>query len=493
MELRRRAIDKLYKRRDRIEMPDFQREEVWTERQKRLLIDSILRGWHLPKFFFRKLDDSTFECVDGQQRLAAMFEFCDNKLSLDSSSAKRYGGAAYKRLPPLSADAFDDFELDIEEIEDASDEELKELFVRLQLGTPLTTAEKLNAVSGEARDFAHWMAEQPFFTARIGVRDTRYAHFDIAAKWLFVEARGVQSQMRFAQLDGFLRENIAFSQSGDTARRITAALRYLGRLSSDQGHYLRNRASVLSVCMLASAVVAARLSESTAGRFGLFLKTFFTDLTTEVEKGAKGSDTDLLKYQAAISYGSTGADSIRQRLEILAKRLAAFDPRFAPLLRGGAIAGHTSKADVASLAEELSDLIYTVNEKAAADNGKDTFKLTNKSAKALKNLARPRGTEKDFGDLVDDLYFLVYEGSGDCSRLPSPPPSFVMDVKFLRTHLRHDLDHGPEADAAKKRRRAGGAFKKYVGKRSLGECGPEDFLGSQLRLLRALKVMLQGL
>ena len=31
MELRRRAVDKIYKRRDKIEMPDFQREEVWPE------------------------------------------------------------------------------------------------------------------------------------------------------------------------------------------------------------------------------------------------------------------------------------------------------------------------------------------------------------------------------------------------------------------------------------------------------------------------------
>ena len=43
MEMRRRAIDKLYKRRDRIDMPDFQREEVWNDHQKRQLIDTVSR------------------------------------------------------------------------------------------------------------------------------------------------------------------------------------------------------------------------------------------------------------------------------------------------------------------------------------------------------------------------------------------------------------------------------------------------------------------
>lgn len=190
MELRRRALDKLYKRRDRIEMPDFQREEVWTVEQKRLLIDTILRGWHLPKFYFRKMDESSYECVDGQQRLSAVWEFYDNKLLLANDTTKAFGGPTYSKLKPQHSDDFDDFELDIEELDDTSDEDLKELFIRLQLGTPLTTAEKLNAVSGEARDFAHWVSDQEFFARRIGVRDTRYAHFDLASKWLFVEARG---------------------------------------------------------------------------------------------------------------------------------------------------------------------------------------------------------------------------------------------------------------------------------------------------------------
>ncbi len=121
MELRSRAIDKVYRRRDRIEMPDFQREQVWTLPKKQLLIDSILRGWHLPKFYFRKVDENTFECVDGQQRLTAIFEFFDGGLALSSDTAAQVGAKTYKDLPEPILDDFDDFEIEIEEIEDASD------------------------------------------------------------------------------------------------------------------------------------------------------------------------------------------------------------------------------------------------------------------------------------------------------------------------------------------------------------------------------------
>lgn len=58
MRLEKKAIDKMYKRRDRIDMPEYQRQKVWPRRKKRLLIDSILKGWRMPKSYFLKLDDS---------------------------------------------------------------------------------------------------------------------------------------------------------------------------------------------------------------------------------------------------------------------------------------------------------------------------------------------------------------------------------------------------------------------------------------------------
>jgi hypothetical protein len=41
----KRALDKIYKRRDRYEIPEWQRSKVWDRKKKQSLIDSILRGW----------------------------------------------------------------------------------------------------------------------------------------------------------------------------------------------------------------------------------------------------------------------------------------------------------------------------------------------------------------------------------------------------------------------------------------------------------------
>jgi hypothetical protein len=129
------------------------------------------------------------------------------KLSLEAATSHRFGGPTYSKLKPDYSDAFDDFEIDIEEIEDATDDELEDLFVRLQLGTPLTTAEKLNALAGKPATSPIGSPINSFF-GRESVFVTRDTlHFDIATKWLFIEARGIQPQMRFSQLDSFLRDN----------------------------------------------------------------------------------------------------------------------------------------------------------------------------------------------------------------------------------------------------------------------------------------------
>ena len=68
--------------------PDFQRPAVWVNSQKQLLIDSILRGYDIPKFYWRKTGSGPdkYDVVDGQQRLRAIFEFHEGKFALPKDS-----------------------------------------------------------------------------------------------------------------------------------------------------------------------------------------------------------------------------------------------------------------------------------------------------------------------------------------------------------------------------------------------------------------------
>src|SRR5690349_18841670 len=70
--------------------PQYQRshEGVWNLSKKQLLMDTILRGYDIPKFYWRRIEDPVFrhEVVDGQQRLRAIWEFFDGKFTLGENS-----------------------------------------------------------------------------------------------------------------------------------------------------------------------------------------------------------------------------------------------------------------------------------------------------------------------------------------------------------------------------------------------------------------------
>src|SRR5690606_4183939 len=154
----------------------------WPLENKQKLINSILRGWRLPKFYFLKTSDTDYEVVDGQQRLATIFEFLQGDLELDEGSAAEFGAAGYEALSESYSDNFDDYEIDFDEITAASEDDIQEFFQRLQLGMRLNSAERLNAVTGKLTEFCRSKSKHKFFQNNVKVGNKRYAHFDILSK-----------------------------------------------------------------------------------------------------------------------------------------------------------------------------------------------------------------------------------------------------------------------------------------------------------------------
>lgn len=58
--------------------PDFQRQaNLWDQKRKSRLVESILLRIPLPSFYFSENDDAVFSVVDGLQRLCTLFHFMD--------------------------------------------------------------------------------------------------------------------------------------------------------------------------------------------------------------------------------------------------------------------------------------------------------------------------------------------------------------------------------------------------------------------------------
>ena len=451
MTAHRRALDKVYKRRNRYDIPDWQREEVWNKPRKQQLIDSILRGWRLPKLYFLLTNDEPeeFEVVDGQQRLLAIWEFFDNELSLSPDSDAVTGGARlYRDLPDQLSDRFDDYEIDYDQIEAADDEELKEFFQRLQQGLPLTSSERLNSVHSKLRNFCRQLSRHEFFTHKTSVSPRRYGYFDIVAKIAALEIEGLTAGLRYDDLKSTFEAQKEFSDSSSIAKRLCQMLDTLDLVFPDKDTRLRNRTIVQSLSTFVLSMTSTDTARKRASDLGKFIDSFLDELARQVELGQEATDRDFIQFQTTVNANVRTGPQTRQN--ILLRKLLVHDSTFADLFGSEFIAGSGLDEEIDRLSASIGLAVTSVNYLYSAIHGKDLIKITNQTTEALLRLGAPISNLDGYRQFVDDLYFLLHEGPG--SRLHTRPQSF-QDIKLLRLGLRHDLDHGDPGRRPRSERR----------------------------------------
>ncbi|MBI1785339.1 DUF262 domain-containing protein [Candidatus Sumerlaeota bacterium] len=153
--------------------PEYQRGAVWDRRQEQLLIDSILRGYPIPLFYFHfkksqagGLSSERFEIIDGQQRINAICRFAANEYPLPNPQKEKTGlprfliqqscpwsGQRFERLSRVDSERLLGTTLSILIIEPNQEHEIRDLFIRLQAGLPLSAQEKRDAWPGEFSQF----------------------------------------------------------------------------------------------------------------------------------------------------------------------------------------------------------------------------------------------------------------------------------------------------------------------------------------------------
>lgn len=485
----RRALDKIYKRRDRYEIPEWQRGEVWNTERQQQLIDSILRGWKLPKFYFVKWDEDEYEVVDGQQRLTAIYEFFANEFALSDETATEFGGPYYKDLKQRIADLFDDFEIEYDEIEEATEEELKQFFQRLQQGLPLTSSEKLNSVHSKLRDFSKSLVKHSFFSTSIALANTRLAHFDVATKVAAIEIEGLSTGLRYDDLKAIFEAQRSFSGSSAVAKRIKAALDFLGEAFPSREASLKNRTVVQSVVSFVCRLIETEKSSGLESKVARFVRHFMKELSRQVELGQSATDFDYIRFQKSINANVKAGARIRH--EILMRKAFMYDSALADAFDPSALKASGIAGRVKELGESIADHVARINAAYSAAHGEDLFKATNKTAKALLAIGAQANDPKGYAEFIGHLYFLFRESVGQ--RLGTSPPQAFVDVNNLRTDLQHDVDHGDSSKIRAKRKKIGDTFQKYSGVKTPQLLDAERFVLVQANLLSALELDLTNM
>lgn len=193
-------------RKELILSPKFQRREVWSDKAKSYLIDTIIRGLPIPKIYLRqfinsKLGGSVREVVDGQQRLRTILSFLNDGFTIMKVHNSAFGGKYYSQLPEEIQKDILRYEIACDLILSNQDELVLDIFARLNTYTvSLNRQELLNSqYFGEFKhlvyslgyEFSSFYIKNKILTEKNVVR---MAEAEYTAELLITMIAGMQTQ-----------------------------------------------------------------------------------------------------------------------------------------------------------------------------------------------------------------------------------------------------------------------------------------------------------
>jgi Protein of unknown function DUF262 len=176
-----RDFEEWNKHGDLVLQPKFQRREVWSDKARSYLMDTILRGKPIPKIYMRQdINPETRrvrrEIVDGQQRLHTVLTFIKDGFKISKAHHEEFGGKVFSDLSRDTQRDILKYEFVVDLLEDMKDNEIYDLFARIN-----TYAEKLknqelrnaqyfgdfkSSVYSLSKEFSTFFVENGIFTPK---------------------------------------------------------------------------------------------------------------------------------------------------------------------------------------------------------------------------------------------------------------------------------------------------------------------------------------
>jgi hypothetical protein len=345
--LKNATVMLLHAERDEIKLnPEYQRMGgVWTIGKKRLLIDSILNDYDIPKLYFHLLGEEVFRdtgyryaVIDGRQRLEAIWEFMDGKFRLASDfeyqrdSSVDMASFGYediaKRYPKIRI-KFDSFVLPIVTVETTGDDLdlIEDMFSRLNEAVPLNAAEKRNAIGGALIGAINSISAHPYFLDRVKFSSTRYKHREVAARFLLLE-ESLQSSRPLIDTKKEYLDGLAgrYRDGADDhviklRKKSEDVLDHMAKVFASKDELLLSQ-GIQSVYYLVFRTALDNGQTDLIDRAALI--SFRRRLADNREKAAKdyeGASFELLEFDRLNQQGTNDASSIKERYQTLCRVL----------------------------------------------------------------------------------------------------------------------------------------------------------------------------
>ena len=205
--------------------PPYQRRSVWSPRDRRFFVDTILNNYPAPPIFLHKTIDDighpTYHVVDGKQRLQTIVDFTNDKVRVpDDFSDLSLQRKVWSELPQQSKVDFWNYPIIVEMLPDVSDSMIKNTFERINRNSRRLTAQELRHAKydGWFIQFVEQESEKPEWRT-LGVwtaaRAKRMAHVQFVSELCSVVIRNKIVGFDQNMLDDLYAEYDDISELGD--------------------------------------------------------------------------------------------------------------------------------------------------------------------------------------------------------------------------------------------------------------------------------------
>jgi Protein of unknown function DUF262 len=252
-----RDFEEWHARGELVLAPKFQRREVWSDKARSYLIDTILRGKPIPKIYMRqdvnpRTRRTIREIVDGQQRLHTVLTFIKDAFKISKAHHEDFGGKYFSGLDPNTQRDILRYEFVVDLLQDMPDPEVYDLFARINTYSEKLKPQELrnakwfgefkSSVYTLSKDFVPFFENNKLFTPK---QILRMAEAEFISELLLAMTEGIRAGQKQVIDNAYKNYDNEFPRRRVQERRFRETMDVIGQIAGNDLPQLRFRATRL--------------------------------------------------------------------------------------------------------------------------------------------------------------------------------------------------------------------------------------------------------
>ncbi|PLS19110.1 hypothetical protein CVD28_01500 [Bacillus sp. M6-12] len=292
------------------------KDNIWDNKRQSTLIHSILSGYPIPSLFATK-EESVYHFLDGKQRLSSIFDYLQDAYSIHPTvpvvNGEAIAGLKFSELSVDMQNTIKNYEVDFVRIEEINQQEMEELFYRLNNGVPLRQIETTRAILGtKVLRFVESIAELDFFAEKANLSKSARKRFVDQELVLQILALVHNNETGFSgkELQAFVQELRNIEIQDNLRAKMQNACFYLNESFPKKEKFLKKLHVPMLFKLVLDMIEKGELANVTPKEFGAWASDFFSELPEN--------------YASACQSGSARKENVQKRLSVMSSVFAQF-------------------------------------------------------------------------------------------------------------------------------------------------------------------------